>query len=383
MRVIDFMPPRGEDPDVVRIVEGIEGAVQMRMELVIRFDYGSIVPWVRRVERRHPRRGRRAGRDRPADAGGAARREPARRSREFAVAAGRARPVRPDLVPLPPRLPARDRPGAGARGDVLVLARVGRPLHVCRPWQRRRDALADGAEGADVRADRRDRRGADDVAARADRRRAELGLPLLLAPRRDLRPLRARSTTASSTRRGRGGSGCCARSPATRTTCRSCTARPASGGCSSSSCRGSPATRARSRCGSATPPARQFQLDVYGEVLDVLHQARRRAARARRGLLGAAAHAAREPRAALARAGRGDLGGARTAAPLHALEGDGLGGDRPRREGRRGLRSRGRRWSAGARCATRSTRRCWSGLRRGAGLVRAVVRLETARRERC
>jgi GH15 family glucan-1,4-alpha-glucosidase len=49
-RVLDFMPPRGKAPDVVRIVEGLEGRVQMRSELVIRFDYGSIVPWVRRVD---------------------------------------------------------------------------------------------------------------------------------------------------------------------------------------------------------------------------------------------------------------------------------------------------------------------------------------------
>jgi GH15 family glucan-1,4-alpha-glucosidase len=48
-RVIDFMPPRGTAPDVVRIVEGVEGQVQMRTELVIRFDYGAIVPWVRRT----------------------------------------------------------------------------------------------------------------------------------------------------------------------------------------------------------------------------------------------------------------------------------------------------------------------------------------------
>jgi GH15 family glucan-1,4-alpha-glucosidase len=48
-RVIDFMPPRGTAPDVVRIVEGIRGEVRMRTELVIRFDYGSIVPWVRRM----------------------------------------------------------------------------------------------------------------------------------------------------------------------------------------------------------------------------------------------------------------------------------------------------------------------------------------------
>ncbi|HZC29225.1 MAG TPA: glycoside hydrolase family 15 protein, partial [Gaiellaceae bacterium] len=49
-RVIDFMPPRGTAPDVVRIVEGIRGRVEMRTELVIRFDYGSIVPWVRRAD---------------------------------------------------------------------------------------------------------------------------------------------------------------------------------------------------------------------------------------------------------------------------------------------------------------------------------------------
>jgi GH15 family glucan-1,4-alpha-glucosidase len=48
VRVSDFMPPRGRAPDVVRIVEGMSGSVPMRMELVIRFDYGSIMPWVRR-----------------------------------------------------------------------------------------------------------------------------------------------------------------------------------------------------------------------------------------------------------------------------------------------------------------------------------------------
>jgi GH15 family glucan-1,4-alpha-glucosidase len=50
VRLIDFMPPRETRPDVVRIVEGIRGRVDVRMELVLRFDYGSIVPWVRRVD---------------------------------------------------------------------------------------------------------------------------------------------------------------------------------------------------------------------------------------------------------------------------------------------------------------------------------------------
>jgi GH15 family glucan-1,4-alpha-glucosidase len=51
VRAIDFMPPRGEAPDIVRIVEGLDGNVPMRSELVIRFDYGKIVPWVRRVDK--------------------------------------------------------------------------------------------------------------------------------------------------------------------------------------------------------------------------------------------------------------------------------------------------------------------------------------------
>jgi GH15 family glucan-1,4-alpha-glucosidase len=50
VRLIDFMPPRGEAPDVVRIVEGVRGRVAMELELVIRFEYGSVVPWVRRVD---------------------------------------------------------------------------------------------------------------------------------------------------------------------------------------------------------------------------------------------------------------------------------------------------------------------------------------------
>ncbi len=50
VRVIDFMPPRGRAPDIVRIVEGVEGTVEMMTELVIRFDYGSVVPWVRRLD---------------------------------------------------------------------------------------------------------------------------------------------------------------------------------------------------------------------------------------------------------------------------------------------------------------------------------------------
>jgi GH15 family glucan-1,4-alpha-glucosidase len=52
--LVDFMPPRGDEDghdlsDLVRLVVGKRGAVDMRMELILRFDYGSAVPWVEQL----------------------------------------------------------------------------------------------------------------------------------------------------------------------------------------------------------------------------------------------------------------------------------------------------------------------------------------------
>ena len=49
VRVVDFMPVRCEHADLVRVVEGVRGTVPMRMELVVRFGYGRTVPWARRL----------------------------------------------------------------------------------------------------------------------------------------------------------------------------------------------------------------------------------------------------------------------------------------------------------------------------------------------
>ena len=89
VRLIDFMPPRADGPPrLMRIVEGLRGRVPMRMELLVRPDYGTIVPWVEEVsdgvlftagpdsfrlstplalavERRFGHRGVRGGRGRP------------------------------------------------------------------------------------------------------------------------------------------------------------------------------------------------------------------------------------------------------------------------------------------------------------------------------
>lgn len=47
--MIDFMPPRGQASDIVRILRGRRGRVAMRMDLTLRFGYGRIVPWVTRI----------------------------------------------------------------------------------------------------------------------------------------------------------------------------------------------------------------------------------------------------------------------------------------------------------------------------------------------
>jgi GH15 family glucan-1,4-alpha-glucosidase len=46
--LIDFMPIRGTNSDIVRIVKGIRGSAPMKMEMSLRFNYGSTVPWVTR-----------------------------------------------------------------------------------------------------------------------------------------------------------------------------------------------------------------------------------------------------------------------------------------------------------------------------------------------
>ena len=190
MRVIDFMPPRGTKPDIVRIVEGLDGRVEMRTELVMRFDYGSIVPWVRRLD----------GHTLLAIGGPDAlvlrtpielQPQAMTHVADFTVRRGDRVPFVLTWFPSAEKAPERGRPRAGAAGDGVVLARLAPRLQVRGRLSRGCAHLAARAQGAHVRPDGRDRRGADDVAARADRRRAQLGLPVLLAARRDVHALRA------------------------------------------------------------------------------------------------------------------------------------------------------------------------------------------------
>ena len=48
VRLVDFMPPRNDASHIVRMIVGEAGAVALRMELIVRFGYGETVPWVNR-----------------------------------------------------------------------------------------------------------------------------------------------------------------------------------------------------------------------------------------------------------------------------------------------------------------------------------------------
>ncbi|MGI8792005.1 MAG: glycoside hydrolase family 15 protein [Acidimicrobiales bacterium] len=50
VKITDCMPIRSREPDVVRLVEGVDGTVEMHMDLRVRFDYGRTVPWVMKVD---------------------------------------------------------------------------------------------------------------------------------------------------------------------------------------------------------------------------------------------------------------------------------------------------------------------------------------------
>ena len=102
----------------------------------------------------------------------------------------------------------------------------------------------------------------------------------------------------------------------------------------------------------------QLQLDVYGELLDVLWQAARAGTPPSDELVVARAPAARRARGPLARARRRHLGGARRSPPLHALEGACAGSRSTARSRWSSRPATTARSIAGARSATRSTPRC-------------------------
>ena len=188
VRLIDCMPLSNERWDVVRIVEGMRGRVRMRMDLVIRFDYGSIVPWVRKT---HGTLLATAGPDTlelhtPVRTRG----EHMTTVAEFEVAAGDRVPFvlnyRPSHEAMHPTIDPEQALQDTEREWLAWSTR-------CRYQGRWRAAVLRSLitlKALTYATQRRHRCGADHLVAGTTRRRAQLGLPLLLAARCDVRAQR-------------------------------------------------------------------------------------------------------------------------------------------------------------------------------------------------
>ena len=229
VRVIDFMPRRGDGPPrVMRIVEGLRGRVPMRHGALaapgLRVDH-ALGRAAADGDRGHRRPGR-VPAEHAAAAAGRGRLGHARSS--SSVEGARERLTLTWHLSYEQTPPVEDADSALARTEAWWREWSGR----CEYEGAYRDAgadVADRAQGDDLRDDGRADRGTDDVAARGHRRRAQLGLPLLLAAR-----LGPRARGAARRRLHGRGAGlprlpAARRRPATRERSRSCTGSAASG----------------------------------------------------------------------------------------------------------------------------------------------------------
>ena len=253
----DFMYRRNGSSEVVRIVRGVQGEVAMRIELVVRFDYGAVVPWVSQQDD-----GRLlfiAGPDRVLlDSSIKTHGEDLRTVGDFTIREGEEASFvlnwSPSFRAAPPPLSGEEL--AEARKQVHSFW-TGWPAAFELP-ERWGDAvlrslltlkaLAHWETGGIVAA------GTTSLPEKLGRP-AQLGLSILLAARRDLHPLCAdrRRLPRRSERRGTNGS--CGPWPDRRTICRSSTAWRASDGWRNTKFRGFRATKARLRSELAMAPS--------------------------------------------------------------------------------------------------------------------------------
>ena len=358
VQLLDFMPLRGENSDVVRLVRGIRGRVPMRMELVVRFSYGSLVPWVRHEESGWTAVG---GPDlvvlrTPVPLTS----EDLRTHAEFTVGPDECvpfvltygashletpRPIDPDAALAETRdfwtrwvencsYQGRYRPAVERSlitlkaltflptGGIVAAPTTSLPEQLGGPrnWDYRYCWLRDATFTL--------------LALVNGGRHAEARDWLRLAPARRgrQRPIRCRSCTTFGGERH----------------VPEWTVDWLSGYAGSTPV----------RIGNAA--AGQLQLDIYGEVTDAFYHALARTGRFARTGLCADLRAGRPLGAGLAGARRGHLGDPRRAAALHALPGHGVGGVRPRDPYRDPTGHRRRRLTGGVSFVTPSMPRCAS-----------------------
>ena len=247
--VWDFMPPgtcgriRTADPR-------LRGRIEFREQLAIRFDYGTAVPWVRQITYGdEPALLATAGPDAVIRRGPKMASEGLHHVAEFTVGKGEVVDLILTWYPShrpPPTAP--ERPPRSGRDDRLVVDWAGRSKPRARTTTRQRSllvlrALTDedtGGISAAATTSLPETEGASATGTTAWLRDAALTISVLL-------------THGYHDEAEDGAAGCCARSPATPGTSRSCTASAANAGCTSTRSPSSPATAVRSRSAWATP----------------------------------------------------------------------------------------------------------------------------------
>ena len=372
---IDAMPIRDGHADLVRRVEGVSGEVEMALRYTVRFGYGRDVPWVRHVKDdagpRRPARRRRTGRADPArrrDPGAAGQGPPRAlhrpRRRERRLLAVLVPLARADARRWPTSLRASPGPRPSGRSGRAAAPTTAATADAVQRSLLTLKALTFGPTGGIAAAPTTSLPESIGGTRNWDYRFCWLRdatlvlLALLSAGYGD--EAEAWTQLAAAGRRR------LAQAAADRLRPRRRAAAARAGARLAARLRGQPAGPDRQRRQHAVP-ARRVRRD---HVRPARGPGGRHPRRRRRRL----AAAARDPRAARGRDGRaglGPVGGAQRAAALHPLAGHGLGGLRPRRPGRRGVRPRGRRRRAGAGCATRCTRR--SARRAGASSRQSFV----------
>ena len=378
VKITDFMPQRDATPDVMRIVECVSGSVEMNSTLRLRFDYGSVVPWVRRAD------GHRVAVAGPDSVWLRSEPEVKTWGQQFSTVSsfvvGEGEKVAFVLTWHPSHQPRPDLvdPFEALEHSLQDWADWSSRCRYEGPVPRCRHPLPHHPQGTHVRA--RPAASSRPPPPRSRRNSAASGTGTTASAGCATRRSRWAPCSRRATRRrpGPGATGCCARWPGTPPICRSCTDSPGSAGCRRRSCRGWPDTRAPARThrqrrrgpAAARRLRRGHRLPLPGtRDRPVVGGAR----------LESAAEPARLPGVEVARAGRGAVGSTRPAPPLRALQGDGVGGGGPCRTHAggesRAARGRGPVAHDARRGAPGGVR---EGIRPGAQHLHAVLRLHAS-----